>query len=53
MAKKRLFIPEKSILHADLVLVTISVSNDLGLDPENTNRSHVGMELLRRFGKND
>lgn len=49
--KKRLFIPEQSILHAELLLVTLSVKSDLGLDPETTNRTFVGQELLKRFGK--
>ncbi len=53
MASKRMFIPPKSVTTAELVLVTMSVHLDLGLDPEKVNRSHVGKELLRRFGVDD
>ena len=50
MKNKRLFIPEHSTTFAELLLVTLSVKSDLGLNPETTNRTFVGHELMKRFG---
>lgn len=53
MGKKRLYIPEDKMISADLVLVTISIADELELDPNTTNRTHFGKALIKHFSKKD
>lgn len=48
MQMNSIFVPTQSVVEAEMLRGTFSVKEDLGLNPEQTNRNHVGEELRKR-----